>query len=142
VADLEQLTGAGLSSQSGRPKILWLRRNEPEVWRQTRQIVNGSGYLNLKLTGQATIDIYDACAFNPFFNPQSLTWDASLAGQLAPLYWMPRPTWTSEIAGRISESAARQTGLHAGTPVITGTADAAAEAVSAGLAHIGDMMIM
>ena len=142
VADLEQLTGASLSSQSGAPKILWLRRNEPEVWKQTRQIVNGSGYLNLKLTGQATIDIYDACAFSPFFNPQSLNWDASLAGQLAPLEWMPRPTWTSEVAGRVTEAAARQTGLRAGTPVITGTADAAAEAVSAGLSQVGDMMIM
>jgi xylulokinase len=55
---------------------------------------------------------------------------------------MPRPTWTSEIAGRVTESAAHQTGLRAGTPVITGTADAAAEAVSAGLSQVGDMMIM
>jgi xylulokinase len=142
VAELEQSTGARLSSQSGAPKILWLRRNEPDVWRQTRQIVNGSGYLNLKLTGQATIDIYDASAFSPFFNLESLKWDSTLANQLAPLEWMPRPTWTSEIAGRVSAAAARQTGLRAGTPVITGTADAAAEAVSAGLSRAGDMMIM
>jgi xylulokinase len=142
VADLEKLTGARLSSQSGAPKILWLRRNEPEVWRQTRQIVNGSGYLNLKLTGQATIDIYDACAFSPFFNPSSLSWDSTLAGQLAPLEWMPPPTWTSAVAGRVSQAAAQQTGLCPGTPVITGTADAAAEAVSAGLSQVGDMMIM
>ncbi len=142
VEDLERLTGASLSSQSGAPKILWLRRNEPEVWRQTRQIVNGSGYLNLKLTGQATIDMYDACAFNPFFNPQSLRWEAALASQLAPLEWMPRPTWTSEVAGCVTSQAAGQTGLRPGTPVITGTADAAAEAVGAGLAQVGDMMIM
>lgn len=142
VDDLEKMTGVSLSSQSGAPKILWLRRNEPDVWRQIRQIVNGSGYLNLKLTGQATIDIYDACAFNPFFNSQTLSWDSSLANQLAPLEWMPRPTWTSEIVGRVTEQAAQQTGLPAGLPVITGTADAAAEAVSAGLSKVGDMMIM
>jgi xylulokinase len=142
VDELEQLTGANLSSQSGAPKILWLRRNEPAVWRQTQQIVNGSGYLNLKLTGQATIDIYDAYAFNPFFNTQTLGWDAALADQLAPVEWMPRPTWTSEIAGLVTEEAARETGLRAGTPVITGTADAAAEAISVGLSKIGDMMIM
>jgi xylulokinase len=65
-----------------------------------------------------------------------------VAGQLAPLDWMPRPTWTSEIAGRITATAARQAGLRAGTPVITGTADAAAEAVSAGLSQVGDMMMM
>jgi xylulokinase len=142
VEDLEQLTGASLSSQSGAPKILWLRRNEPDVWWKTHQIVNGSGYLILKLTGQATIDIYDACAFSPFFNLRSLSWDAGLASQLAPLEWMPRPTWTSHVAGWVTEAAARQTGLRAGTPVITGTADAAAEAVGAGLSQVGDMMIM
>jgi xylulokinase len=142
VDELEQLTGASLSSQSGAPKILWLRRNEPEVWRQTHKIVNGSGYLNLKLTGQSTIDIYDACVFNPFFNTQTLDWDAVLTDPLAPVEWMPLPTWTSEIAGLVTEEAARETGLRAGTPVITGTADAAAEAISAGLSKIGDMMIM
>ena len=36
----------------------------------------------------------------------------------------------------------RLTGLAAGTPVITGTADAAAEAISAGLANPGDLMVM
>ena len=39
-------------------------------------------------------------------------------------------------------AAAQATGLAAGTPVITGTADAAAEAISAGLAQVGDMMVM
>ena len=142
VVELEQLTGVSLSSQSGAPKILWLRRNEPEVWRQTHQIVNGSGYLNFKLTGQATIDMYDASAFSPFFAVQSLNWDSTLANQLAPIEWMPRPTWTCEVAGRVTAAAARQTGLCEGTPVITGTADAAAEAVSAGLSKTGDMMLM
>ena len=142
VADLQRLTGASLSSQSGAPKILWLRRHEPEIWRQTRQIVNGSGYLNLKLTGQATVDHYDASAFNPFFNVHSLSWDPALADLVAPIEWMPRPTWTSEVAGLVSEEAAHLTGLHAGMPVITGTADAAAEAVGAGLSNPGDMMIM
>jgi xylulokinase len=55
---------------------------------------------------------------------------------------MPEPTWTSSVMGRVTDEAARETGLAAGTPVITGTADAAAEAVGAGLAGPGDMMVM
>ena len=42
----------------------------------------------------------------------------------------------------MTAEAARATGLAQGTPVITGTADAAAEAISAGLAQVGDLMVM
>jgi xylulokinase len=142
IAELERLTGAVLSSQSAAPKVLWIRRNEPELWARTRAILNGSGYLNLRLTGERTIDVYDASIFAPFFDGESLTWSEQISPLVAPAEMMPRITWTSEIAGRITAQAARETGLAEGTPVITGTADAAAEAVSAGLAHPGDMMLM
>ena len=42
----------------------------------------------------------------------------------------------------MTDEAARETGLASGTPVITGTADAAAEAVASGQAGPGDMMVM
>ena len=48
---------------------------------------------------------------------------------------LPRLTWTCDIAGQVTREAAAMTGLAEGTPVITGTADAAAEAISAGLAR-------
>ncbi len=141
-ARLGRLTGASLSSQSASPKVMWIRRNEPEVWARTRSIVNGSGYLNRRLTGEATIDVYDAAIFAPFFDLPSLSWSKELEEEVAPVEMMPRPTWTCEIAGRVSEQAAGETGLAPGTPVITGTADAAAEAVGAGLAEPGDLMMM
>lgn len=142
IAELERLTGAKLTSQSAAPKVLWIRRKEPEIWTKTRLIVNGSGYLNLKLTGEATIDIYDAAIFAPLFDIHTLAWSEEVAPYIAPLDKLPRPTWSCEIAGRITPEAARATGLLAGTPVITGTADAAAEAISAGLSEVGDMMVM
>ncbi|HEY9595306.1 MAG TPA: FGGY-family carbohydrate kinase [Spirochaetia bacterium] len=142
IAELEAATGASLSSQSAAPKILWIRRNEPEVWKRTRAVLNGSGYLNLRLTGEKTIDVYDASIFAPLYDPATRAWSDTIAPLVAPAEMMPRVTWTAEIAGRITAEAARVTGLAAGTPVITGTADAAAEAVSTGLARPGDMMVM
>jgi xylulokinase len=142
LAELERATGARLSSQSASPKVMWIRRHEPEVWARTRWILNGSGYLNLRLTGARTIDIYDASIFAPFFNAGTGGWSKDLAPLVAPVEMMPEPTWTSALMGRVTREAARETGLATGTPVITGTADAAAEAVSAGLAGPGDMMVM
>src|SRR5258708_19117858 len=55
---------------------------------------------------------------------------------------LPRLVWTTDIAGAITPAAARETGLAAGTPVIAGTIDAAAEALSVGVLDAGDMMVM
>jgi xylulokinase len=55
---------------------------------------------------------------------------------------LPELAWTTEVAGGITRRAAEQTGLLPGTPVIVGTIDAAAEAISVGVLDIGDMMLM
>jgi xylulokinase len=96
----------------------------------------------MRLTGENTVDIYDAAAFIPYFDVHSQGWVAELSSLVAPVQMMPRPTWTCEVAGRVTAEAARATGLATGTPVITGTADAAAEAISAGLTDVGDLMVM
>jgi xylulokinase len=141
IEELTRMTGAELSSQSAAPKVLWIRRNEPETWARTRKILNGSGWLVLRLTGESVIDVYDAVLFSPFFDGESLAWSPDISA-VAPPRMMPRPTWTCEVAGRVTAAAARETGLAEGTPVITGTADAAAEAISAGVTDTGDMMVM
>jgi xylulokinase len=142
IAELERLTGTRHDSQSAAPKVMWIRRHEPEVWARTRWILNGSGYLNLRLTGARTIDIYDASIFHPFFDAAAVSWRRDLQDLVAPVEMMPEPTWASAVAGRVTDEAARETGLASGTPVITGTADAAAEAVASGQAGPGDMMVM
>jgi xylulokinase len=137
-----QASGVRLSAQSAAPKVLWIRRHEPEVWDQTHLIVNGSGFLLYRLTGNATLDVYDAACFAPFADPGNCRWTTETADYVSPREKLPRITWTCDIAGRISAEGAQLTGLAEGTPVITGTADAAAEAVSAGLTEPGDMMVM
>lgn len=151
IAELEQAIGrdtlftrfgATLSSQSAGPKIRWLRTHEPQVWAKTRLLLNGTGYLVYRLTGAATLDIYDAGSYAPLFDTRTLAWNPDLAELIAPVDLLPRLTWTCDIAGHVTPEAARLTGLVQGTPVITGTADAAAEAISAGLTRPGDLMVM
>ncbi len=55
---------------------------------------------------------------------------------------MPEIAWTTEIAGAVTRPRAEQTGLAPGTPVIVGTIDAAAEAISVGVLDPGEMMLM
>jgi len=133
--------GNVLTSQSVGPKILWLRRNRPEMWEQTAHIHSCPTHLIRNLTGETVIDHYTAAGFTPLYDVTALEWTAALA-DIIPLEKLPRLLWSAEIAGHVTEAAAAETGLAAGTPVTAGTIDAAAEAISVGVHLEGDMMMM
>ena len=134
--------GNALTSQSVGPKILWLKYNRPEVFADTSRILTSTSYLVHKLTGKYVIDHYTAANFSPLYDVGKLDWCDDLAGDILPIDALPKLLWSNEIAGEISEKAASETGLAVGTPVTTGTIDAAAEAISVGVRKSGDMMMM
>lgn len=138
---LLECTGTLLFSQSVGPKILWFMKNEPHLFTRTKRIVTATTYLVYKLTSRFVIDYYTASAFNPMFNYKKMQWSNDL-WEDAPIELLPDLEWTTSIAGGVTKKAAVETGLEEGTSVIVGTADAAAEAVSSGVAEIGDLMIM
>ncbi len=133
--------GNALTSQSVGPKILWLKRNHPDLFARTAKILTSTSYLTWKLTGEYTIDHYTAANFSPLYDVETLDWTQDLADFL-PLHKLPRLGWATDIAGHITPQAAAETGLAIGTPVTIGTIDAAAEAVSVGVQAPGDMMMM
>lgn len=134
--------GNGLSAQSVGPKILWLKRNRPEIFEKTAHILNSTSYLVMKLTGTITLDHYSAASYTPFYDVKIKSWSTDIYPDLISASQLPKLLWSSEIAGHVSEEAAIETGLAAGTPVITGTIDAASEALSVGAMRPGDLMVM
>lgn len=135
-------TEENISAQSSVPKILWIRNHEKSIFDKARWFLTSQSYLVFKLTGFASIDIYSAGDYAPFFDVRRFCWDQEALKNIIAVDCLPKPLWTCEIAGAVTSEAARETGLSEGTPVIAGTTDAAAEAISAGVAKIGDMMIM
>jgi len=151
IEDLEKMLGKkwirercwnDLSSQSVGPKILWFKRNEPHLFEKTWKIMTATSFIVYKLTKQVVIDFYTAAAFTPLFNLNTLKWQEELSEVLVPPEKLPFPMWTASIAGTVTKEAYLETGIPVGTPVIVGTADAAAEFVSAGGSAPGDFMIM
>lgn len=134
--------GNALTSQSVGPKILWLKKNRPDIYRQAAKIVTSTTYLVQKLTGECVIDHYSAASFSPLYEIDRRDWSADLAEGIIEVDRLPRLLWTTDIAGHVTAKAARATGLAAGTPVIAGTIDAASEALSVGVLRPGDMMLM
>ena len=133
--------GNALTSQSVGPKILWLKQEHPELFARTARVLTSTSYLTWKLTGEYAIDHYTAANFSPLYDVGKLDWTAELA-DILPLENLPRLMWSTDIAGYVTAAAARETGLAKGTPVTCGTIDAAAEAISVGVQHPGEMMMM
>lgn len=134
--------GNALTSQSVGPKILWLKRERPEIYERTAKILTSTSFLVQRLTGETVIDHYTAANFAPLYDVDTQSWVSDLADDILPLEKLPRLLWSNEIAGQITEKAADETGLAVGTPVTAGTIDAAAEALSVGVDQPGDMMMM
>ncbi len=134
--------GNALTSQSVGPKILWLKNNHPDVFAKTSKILSSTSYLVFRLTGECVIDHYTAANFSPLYDVGKLDWTTELVADLVDEGQLPRLLWSTDIAGTVTAKAAALTGLAEGTPVTAGTIDAAAEAVSVGVRHPGDMMMM
>ncbi|MFT3671204.1 FGGY-family carbohydrate kinase [Aestuariivirga sp.] len=131
-----------LSTQATGPKMLWLKRNRPEIFARTHKLLNSTSYLNFRLTSVYAVDHYSAGNSAPYYLPEKLAWSDELAPGTIPLSLMPDLRWTTDVIGHVTPEAAAETGLAAGTPVIAGTIDAAAEAVSVGVTSPGQMMVM
>ncbi|HUZ17203.1 MAG TPA: FGGY-family carbohydrate kinase [Spirochaetia bacterium] len=139
---IAKISGHFLSTQSIGPKMLWLRHNEPEIWRKTRYLCSASTFLVYRLTGQYVFDYPTAAWFDPLLNLASLSWDESMVEQVIGDKELPELHWVKEVVGEVTPEASRATGLAIGTPVTTGTLDAVADAVSVGVNAPGDLMVM
>jgi xylulokinase len=131
-----------LTTQAAGPKMLWLKRNRPEIYARAHKFLNSTSFINFRLTGAYAIDHYSAGNSTPYYLPDRLGWSDELAPGTISMDRMADLHWTTDIIGGVTAKAAEETGLAAGTPVIAGTIDAAAEAVSVGVTDPGQMMVM
>jgi xylulokinase len=153
-AEIEQLTqalgahtilercGSLLTSQAIGPKLVWLRTNEPKTWAATRRFLMASSFLVRRLTGSYILDHHSASQCTPMYDPVQHRWIEEWTDLIAPGLELPELRWPSDVVGEVHASAAKESGIPAGTPVVAGTIDAWAEATSVGVTAPGDVMLM
>ena len=135
-------SGNALTSQAVGPKILWLKRNRSDIYARTWKFLNATSFLVHRLTGRFVTDHYCASSVAPLYDIEKGVWSDAVAPDITDLERLADIAWTTDIAGTVTRRAAEETGLAAGTPVIVGTIDAAAEAVSVGVLDPGETMLM
>jgi xylulokinase len=120
-------------------KLLWVRTNEPEIWRRFHSFLLPKDYVRLRLTGVRAIDVADASG-TLLLDVVHRRWsDAMLSAVGLSPDCLPALYESQEIVGRVTEQAAASTGLKAGTPVVAGAGDQAAGATGMGIVRPGDV---
>jgi xylulokinase len=134
--------GSALSTQAAGAKIAWVADEEPDLFLRARRLYMPSSWLVRKLTGSYVLDHHSASQCTPLYDTVEREWYDPWIQLIAPRLDFPTLGWAGDEAGTVTAQAARLTGLPEGIPVITGTIDAWAEAVSVDAQGVGDLMLM
>jgi xylulokinase len=122
------------------PKVLWLRRHEPEAFRRLATVLLPKDYIRYRLTGTLATEPSDASA-TLMYDTAHLRWSEEIMRAVdLPMTLLPDVGGSSDVLGRIDSSAAGLTGLDIGTPVVGGGADNACGAAGVGVLTPGEVV--
>lgn len=121
--------------------MLWLKEKKPEIFRKASVLGHLNTFLLKKLVDRWLIDPTNASVTGLYETVTASGWSKDLAHELGiPLEKLPPVVPSLEVAGYISQEAARLTGLRSGVPVLVGSNDTSAAAVGAGLFREGQVL--
>ncbi|WP_417245584.1 xylulokinase [Celeribacter sp.] len=123
------------------PKLLWVKNNEPEIFKKTTKVLLPKDYLRLYLTGDYVGDMSDS-AGTAWFDTGKRDWsDALLAATDMDRSFMPRLVEGSEVSGQLRPELASKWGLPASCVVAGGGGDNAASAIGVGVVKAGQAFV-
>ena len=122
------------------PKLLWVRRHEPEVFAATRTVLLPKDYVRLALTGEKASDLSDA-AGTLWVDVAARQWsEAMLTATGLSVDHMPRLHEGPDVTGHLRADIAAQWGMER-VPVVAGAGDNAAGALGVGVTGAGQGML-
>ena len=126
------LTGNRALAGFTAPKLLWLRRHEPEVYSRIAHVLLPKDYVRLRLTGERATDVADASG-TLLLDVAERRWsDEVLEALELPETWLPRALESHEVSGETT----------AGVPVAAGAGDQAAAALGVGVDRPGPVSVV
>lgn len=137
---LEQLlatTGNPVLPGFTAPKLEWVRRHEPDMFARIAHVLLPKDYVRYRMSGVCVGDVSD-CSGTSWFDVGSRCWSQIVLDELrVPMAWMPEVVESQAVCARLSADAAADLGLRAGTPIVGGAGDQAAQAVGSGIVEEG-----
>jgi xylulokinase len=120
------------------PKLMWIKKNQPEIFDQVAQVVFPKDFIKLKLTGEISLEVTD-CSGSYLFDVPKRKW----SDEMFELCGLPREIVSDnviesqEIAGYLRKDVAEELGLTAGIPVVGGAGDQPACGLGSGVYREG-----
>ena len=137
--EYSRLTGNPLFTGFMLPTILWVRENEPEIWKRCRKVLLPKDYLRFLFTGQFLSEASDASSTGMFDIARRVWSDCILDGLDLEPGLLPDLIASTDIAGTLLPEMADQLGLPPGIPVICGGSDQACQALGNGIINPGEV---
>jgi xylulokinase len=113
------------------PKLLWMRRHEPDAYGRIASVMLPKDYVRLRLTGEHATDVADASGTLLFDVAQRRWSDAVLAALELDPGWLPRALESPEVSGAADA-----------VPVAAGAGDQAAGALGVGVDRPGPASVV
>jgi xylulokinase len=114
------------------PKLLWLRRHEPESYARIAHVMLPKDYVRLRLTGERATDVADASG-TLLLDVAARRWsDEVLAALDLDAAWLPPLLESPDVSGHTAE----------GVPVAAGAGDQPAGALGVGIERPGPLSIV
>lgn len=130
--DLYTTVGHRISSSYTLPKLMWVKKNEPEIFGRTYKVLNAKDFIVHKMTGRFVTDHSDASGTLAFDLSASAWSDRILEAAEIDQGFFPTVVPSTHVAGGMHRQAAEACGLNAGTPVVVGGGDGLCASVGAG----------
>ncbi len=134
-------TGCSPNPGFGAPKLLWLRRHEPEVLDALDCILLPKDYVRLRLTGERATEPTDAAGLH-LMEVRTGEWaeDLCAVAEVDPAHLPPVVT-PGDPAGRLRGELAERWGMGRGITVAAGTGDNMAGCIGVGVGNPGEAVI-
>jgi xylulokinase len=135
-----EMSGNILDPRSSLCKALWIKKNEPDIYRQTWRFLQSKDYVVARLTGNAdTTDLSDA-SHGHFLDVNRMEYGWDVLRELGlDSDKLPVLRKGVDVVGGLCEAAARELGLPQGIPVVAGAGDGACANVGAGVVVPGEL---
>ena len=124
------------------PKLLWIKENQPDNYKNIWKVFVPHGFVAYKLTGEDTMDYDSASMIGGIFDEDKLGWKSEIIDKLGiTADILPELHASSDIAGSVTEEAAKETGLSTLTKVIVGVGDTFASMLGGGAYSANHLML-
>ena len=127
------ITGLRPHAMYSIPKMMWMKRNQPEIYKKAVHAFQMQDFIVYHLTGKAQID-YSLASRSMGFDINSMQWSREIFGAAGlDMNLMPNPVPSGTAAGGLLPEIADETGLSKETVVVSVSHDQVAAAVGAGI---------